>query len=89
MSSRAEHLHMLEGDDYCTQSREYGINPRTVVGDRQYCDVSGGSLIPDIMHDVLEGALKYEAKFVLKQFINHDHYFTLAQFNKKKLRPLT
>ena len=82
-SSHAEHLRMLEGDDYSIYSREYGINGRSVLGDLQYFDVSGGSLIPDIMHDVLEGALQYEAKLVLKQFINRDHYFTLAQLNQK------
>ena len=38
------------------------------------------------MHDILEGALQYEAKllqFLLKQFVNCDHYFTLIQLNQQ------
>ena len=34
----------------------------------EYFHVCNGSLIPDIMHDVLEGALQYEVKLML-QFI--------------------
>ena len=33
---------------------------------RQYFSVASGALLPDIMHDVLEGALPYEIKLMLK-----------------------
>lgn len=33
------------------------------------------------MHDVLEGALQYEAKLMLRQFIQGDQYFTLQELN--------
>ena len=39
--------------------------------------------IPDIMHDVLEGALAYEMKLMLRTFIQVDHYFELALLNEK------
>ena len=35
------------------------------------------------MHDILEGVLQYEAKLLLKQFVNCDHYFTLTQLNQQ------
>lgn len=31
-----------------------------------YFDVASGSLVPDIMHDILEGALPLEVKHMLK-----------------------
>lgn len=39
------------------------------------CD---GGLLPDIMHDLLEGALQYEVKLMLKSMIEDDEYFTLG-----------
>lgn len=44
------------------------------------CD---GSLLPDIMHDVLEGALEFEVKLLLNVFIRKEKYFTLAEFNSR------
>lgn len=56
---------------------------RSLLSELKYFDVVGGSLIPDIMHDVLEGLLQYEAKLMLRQFIYDDHYFTLDQLNQQ------
>lgn len=33
------------------------------------------------MHDVLEGALQYEAKIMLQKFVQQDQYFTLQELN--------
>ena len=33
------------------------------------------------MHDILEGGLQYEAKLMLKKFIQDDKYFTLQDVN--------
>ena len=46
------------------------------------CD---GALTPDIMHDVLEGALEHEVKIMLNVFINNESYFSLMQFNSRLL----
>lgn len=54
-----------------------------MLSELEYFDVVSGSLVPDVMHDVLEGVLQYEAKLMLKQFIHHDHYFTLRQLNQQ------
>lgn len=77
-----QHLTEMEGEeDSSTLSTEYGINRRSVLDDLQYFKVASGSLLPDIMHDVLEGVLQYEAKLMLIQFLLHDHYFTIDQLN--------
>ena len=35
------------------------------------------------MHDVLEGALEYEVKLLLKTMICADRYFTVDDFNRR------
>lgn len=40
-----------------------------------------GALIPDVMHDILEGALQYEVKLMIKAMVTEERYFTLDQFN--------
>ena len=49
----------------------------------RYFHVCDGSLVPDIMHDVLEGLLQYEVKLMLQYMINVESYFTLDMFNSK------
>ena len=39
-------------------------------------------LPPDIMHDILEGALPFTLKLMLRKFINEDKYFTLVTLNE-------
>ncbi len=36
-----------------------------------------GGLLPDIMHDVSEGALLYEMKQMLKVFVYEERYFSV------------
>lgn len=43
------------------------------------CD---GGLVPDVMHDILEGALAYEAKLLLLYMIK-EKYFTLDELNSR------
>ena len=47
----------------------------------KYFDICGGGLIPDIMHDILEGALAYEAKLIMQHCItkNYLSFTTLSQ----------
>ena len=42
-------------------------------------------LVPDVMHDILEGSLQYEVKEILKHFINTEKYFTLDELKNKKI----
>ena len=62
-------------------SREYGVNRKSVLTKLQYFDICSGALVPDIMHDVLEGVLQYETKLVLIHLIQSCHYLTLRYLN--------
>ena len=73
----------MENDDSGEVSKESGINRNSVLNDLKYFHVCNGSLIPDIMHDVLEGVLQYEVKLMLQYMINIESYFTLNMFNSK------
>ena len=42
------------------------------------CD---GTLLPDLMHDILEGALQYEVKLMLQVMINVEGYFSIDELN--------
>lgn len=64
-----------------SKSVEYGVNSNSILNDLKYFHVCSGALVPDIMHDILEGALQYEAKLILQKFIQEDKYFTLDEIN--------
>lgn len=62
---------LLERDDLSATDRQhyslvYGINRRALLSTLSFFDVASGSLVPDIMHDVLEGALPREVKLMLQ-----------------------
>ena len=48
-----------------------------------YFHVCNGSLVPDVMHDILEGALQYEVKLILQFMIDTEKYFTLEELNTR------
>jgi len=48
--------------------------------DLKYFNPCSGALVPDVMHDVLEGYLPYTLKLMLAQFI-HSKYFKLSELN--------
>jgi len=41
-------------------------------------------LVPEAMHDILEGSLQYEVKELLKHCINTENYFTFDQLQDIK-----
>ena len=55
----------------------YGINRRSILMELKYFDICNGGLLPDIMHDVLEGALVYEAKLIMQHCI-HNQYLSFT-----------
>ena len=67
----------VEDDHTNSKSKEYGINHTSILNDLSHFHTSTGALLPDIMHDVLEGGLQYEMKLMLKQFVCEDKYFTI------------
>lgn len=61
----------MEREDLSLSDRQhfsitFGVNRKSVLQDLDYFDVASGALIPDIMHDILEGALPLEMKLMLK-----------------------
>ena len=48
-----------------------------------YFHVCNGSLVPDVMHDILEGALQYEVKLMLQFMVDTERYFTLNELNTR------
>ncbi len=88
LRSRVEHEAQCElvagdgaGDE--EESTKYGINRRSVLLDLKYIDICSGSLLPDVMHDILEGALQYETKLVLHYCIREARYFQLSDLNEQ------
>ena len=63
-------------------SKTYGINRKSILNDSWFYHVVGG-LPADIMHDILEGVLQYEAKEMLKRFIHVNSFFTLEELNNR------
>ena len=59
----------------------YGINVESVFNSSTYFHVVDG-LPPDIMHDVLEGALPYEIKLMFAYYFQNG-YFNLKEVNKR------
>ena len=43
-----------------------GVNRRSLLTSLNYFDVTSGLLIPDVMHDFLEGVVPLELKLILK-----------------------
>ena len=73
------HCTLVEKDASGKASKDYGINRNSVLNQLSYFHVCCGGLLPDIMHDVLEGALEYEVKLLLNTLLKD--YFTLDNFN--------
>ena len=60
-------------------SKKYGINHESSLLSLQYFDICSGALVPDVMHDVLEGLLEYETKLLLRYCIDEQGYFKIKQ----------
>ena len=74
---------LVEKDTSGTKSKEYSINRNSALNELAYFDVCCGSLIPDIMHDILEGALQHEVKLMIQVMTREENYFTLNTFNSR------
>ena len=69
----SDHCKLLERNDLSVADKQhysttFGINRRALLDTLQFFDVTSGALIPDIMHDILEGALPLQLKLMLKVF---------------------
>ena len=73
----------MQADTTGTESKKYGINRNSILNELAHFHVCDSSLLPDIMHDILEGTLQYEVKFMLQIMIHKENYFTLDQLNSR------
>ena len=76
-----EQCEELDTGPYDQYSKEYGLNIRSAFTQLKYFDLCNGSLLTDIMHDVLEGVLQYEVKLVLRHCVVSKKYFQLSFLN--------
>ena len=81
--SHQRHCTELEGESGSEASKLYGINRDSILNKLAYFHVCSGALLPDVMHDVLEGALQYEIKLMLRVMITEERYFTLDTLNTR------
>lgn len=79
--SHEDQCSQLESDTCGETSKQYGINQNSVLNQLSYFHVCDGSLLPDVMHDILEGLLQYEMKLLLHVMIEEEGYFSLDYFN--------
>ena len=76
------HCTLVEEDTSGRASKEYGINRDSILNQLSYFNVCDGSLVPDVMHDCLEGVLQYEIKLLLHVMVENE-CFTLKDFNSR------
>ena len=82
MHTREQHLRncdTLEADTIspAATSTQLGINYRSILFKLQHFEVD--VLVPDMMHDILQGTLQFEAKLVL-QLIVRERYVSYSMF---------
>lgn len=68
---------MATSQNFTRISKKYGINSQSALMDLKYFNLCSGSLVSDVMHDVLEGVLQYEMKLLVKYCIAQK-YFTAS-----------
>lgn len=82
LRTREQHLldcDTLEADDVspAATSTQLGINYRSILFELQRFEVD--LLVPDVMHDLLEGTLQFEAKLVLEHVVS-ERYVSYSVF---------
>lgn len=83
-----EHLRQCDiiadgGDDADDNSKEFGVNSRSSLLELKHFNMCSGALIPDVMHDLLEGALQHILKLLLHYLMEEKKYFSLSYLNQK------
>ena len=71
MEEHIKHCDLLNTDPQ--SSMEYGINFRSMLMSLQYLDICR-VLVPDVMHDILEGVVQYELKLLIRHCIDCGYF---------------
>ena len=80
--SHKNHCSLVAEDSSGTASKEYGINRDSILNELAYFHVCDGSLLLDVMHDLLEGVLQYEVKLLL-HYIIEKCFLTVQELNSR------
>jgi hypothetical protein len=80
-ASHTAHCSSLTGPLREHYSTNFGINHDSILNTSRYFHVTEG-LVPDAVHDLLEGILPLEMKQLIKVFIEKK-YVTLQQLNER------
>ena len=67
-STHASHLADLNGPLHDHVAKTYGVTTQSILNSLQYFHVVDG-LVPDVMHDILEGTVQLTLKCLLKYLI--------------------
>ncbi len=82
-ASHQQQCSVLEGPSGKEASKQYGINRDSILNELSHFHVCSGALVPDVMHDILEGALQHEMKLMLRGIVYEEEYFTLDMLNTR------
>lgn len=80
MRNHIEQCTAIEEDD---ERSIYGINHRSLLLGLEYFDMCSGALIPDVMHDLLEGSLQHIIMIMNDYLIKEKKYFPLKYLNQR------
>lgn len=85
LSEHLKQCDILEEDvsDRVKNSKLFGVNRRSILLELQHFDLCSGVLLPDAMHDLLEGVLQYEAKLILQHCILEQSYLSYDAFSDR------
>ena len=81
-TTHASHVADLDGPLHSHIATTYGVTKASALNDLRYFHVVNG-LVPDIMHDVLEGTTQLSLKHLLLYLINEKKFFTLNKLNDR------
>ena len=83
LQAHLQHCTLVESDSTGRLSIEHGVNSRSSLLQLVHFDMCSGALLPDVMHDLLEGALQHVLQLLLAYCIEKKRYFTLPMLNAK------
>ena len=81
LETHLQHCDLIEDDT--TGELSSGVNCCSTLLDLENFDMCSGTLLPDVMHDLLEGVLQHVIQLLLSYCIEEKKYFTLATLNEE------
>ena len=76
------HIADLDGPLHDHIATTYGVTEKSILNSSRYFHVIEG-LVPDIMHNILEGTLQVSLKCLINYLIRDQKFFSLLTLNKR------